>query len=163
MAVTIGEFIKRDHDDFRLMFEQLWKSSPDELPIREQVTPFLVNRILCHHIAEEATIFPVMEKNSDLVVTALVLIEEHRGMAMLAKDLLATPYKDRLWRPRIFPFYDVISSHWVREETDVFPHAWFYFSRKEQEDYGSRFEAVLRREWTVKKVRAGVPKVMYRR
>ena len=163
MATTIGEFIKRDHDDFRLMFERLWESRPDEIQLREEVYPFLVNRILCHHVAEEATIFPAMEKNPGLVDTALLLIEEHRGMAMLARDLMETPSGDRLWRPRIFPFYDVICTHWKREETDVFPHSWFSFSRKEQEDFGTRFQGVLTREWKLKKVHGGVPRVMFRR
>ena len=163
MDVTIGEFIKRDHDDFRLMFERLWKSTPDEISLRTELYPFLVNRILSHHVAEEATIFPAMEKNPDLVDTTLVLIEEHRGMAMLARDLQQTPYGDRLWRPRIFPFYDVINAHWTREEADLFPHSWFYFPRKEQEEFGAKFQEVLAREWRLKKVHAGVPKVMFRR
>jgi len=163
MATTIGEFIKRDHDDFRLMFERLWESGPAEISLRQEVYPFLVNRILCHHVAEEATIFPLMEKKPELVDITLLLIEEHRGMAMLARDLLETPSGDRLWRPRIFPFYDVICNHWKREETEVFPHSWYYFSGKELCDIGDRFRKVLEREWRVKKVHAGIPELMFRR
>jgi hemerythrin superfamily protein len=163
VADTIGEFIKRDHDDFRLMFERLWESTPAEVPLRREVYPFLVNRILCHHIAEEATIFPQMEKKPELLDVTLLLIEEHRGMAMLARDLQETPYDDRLWRPRIFPFYDVICNHWKREETDVFPHSWYHFPAKDLVDIGGRFMTVLEREWRVKNVHAGIPRVMFRR
>ncbi len=163
VATTIGEYIKRDHDDFRLMFERLWNSTPDEIELRQQVYPFLRNRILAHHVGEEATIFPVMEKTKDLEPIALLLIEEHRGMAMLANDLAETPYNDRLWRPRIFPFYDVICNHWKREEADLFPHAWFYYSRQQLEDFGTAFDKVLRREWKLKGLHQGVPKIMYRR
>jgi len=163
MSTTIGEHIKRDHDDFRLMFERLWNSSQAETALRDEVYPFLVNRILSHHIAEEATIFPVMEKNNELRPGTLVLIEEHRGMAMLAQDLAGLSSGDRLWRPRIFPFYDVISSHWAREETEVFPHAPFYFTARELSDFGTKFEKVLRQEWKIKGVHGGVPAVMYRR
>jgi len=163
MAVTIGEYIKRDHDDFRLMFERLQESTAAEVALRNQVYPFLVNRILSHHVAEEATIFPLMEKNPELVDIALVLIEEHRGMAMLARDLMETPGDDRLWRPRVFPFYDVICTHWKREETEVFPHSWYHFSGKEQEEIGGRFMKVLGRERKLKNVHAGIPKVMFRR
>jgi hemerythrin superfamily protein len=163
VATTIGEFIKRDHDDFRLMFERLRNSGPAETALRKEVYPFLVNRIISHHVAEEATIFPVMEKNKELLAITLVLIEEHRGMAMLARDLAELPWNDRLWRPRIFPFYDVICNHWEREETDVFPHAPYYFSDKELADTGAKFEKILRQEWKIKGVHAGVPRVMYRR
>ena len=102
MATTIGEFIKRDHDDFRLMFERLWNSPPDEISLRKEVYPFLVNRILSHHVAEEATIFPLMEKNKELLPEILVLIEEHRGMAKLAHDLEKLPFDDLLWRQEYF-------------------------------------------------------------
>lgn len=145
------------------MFERLWNSSPTETALRKEVYPFLVNRIISHHVAEEATIFPVMEKNKELLPTTLILIEEHRGMAMLARDLAELPWNDRLWRPRIFPFFDVISNHWVREETDVFPHAPFYFTGQELSDIGAKFEKILHQEWKIKGVHASVPKVMYKR
>jgi len=163
MSTTIGEFIKRDHDDFRLMFERLWNSSTRETALRKEIYPFLVNRIISHHVAEEATIFPAMEKTPDLLPITLVLIEEHRGMAMLARDLAELPFEDRLWRPRIFPFYDVINAHWVKEETDVFPHSPFYFTGQELTDTGAKFEKILHQEWKIKGVHGGVPKVMYKR
>ncbi len=163
MATTIGEYIKRDHDDFRLMFERLMDSTPKEGALREEVYPFLKKRIHAHHVAEEATIFPVMEKKPDLAAITLVLIEEHRGMDMLADDLAEMPYTDRLWRPRIFPFYDVISSHWLKEETDVFVHAPYYFPRKDLVDIGTMFEKILLREWKINGVHNTVPKVMYRK
>ena len=64
MTTTIGEYIKRDHDDFRLMFERLMESTPDEGALREEVYPFLENRIHTRHVAGEATIFPAMEKKT---------------------------------------------------------------------------------------------------
>lgn len=163
MAMTIGEYIKRDHDDFRLMFERLWNSTESETAFRKEVYPFLMNRILCHHIAEEATIFPAMEKDPGLLPITLVLIEEHRGMAMLARDLAETPYDDRLWRPRIFPFFDVICRHWEREETDVFPHSPYHFSAEAIEAVGEDFERILQREWKIKGLHGGLPPAMMRR
>ncbi len=127
MSRTIGEFIRTDHDDFRLMFERLMAGRPDEVPLREEVYPFLKKRIHARHISWEATKYPSMQKHKDLSPLTLVLIEEHRGMDLLADDLLRMPYADRLWSPRILPFYDVISAHWSREETDAFVHAPYIF------------------------------------
>ncbi len=163
MTTTIGEFIKRDHDDFRLMFEQLMNSSGKERVFREEVYPFLKTRIHAHHVAEEATIFPEMKEKPDLAAVTLVLIEEHRGMDLLAEDLLKMSYQDLLWRPRIFPFYDVINAHWRREETDVFVHAPYYFTPQELGDIGAKFEKILRREWKINRVHGAVPRIMYRR
>jgi hemerythrin superfamily protein len=163
MATTVGEFIKRDHDDFRLMFERLMDSTADETALRGEVYPFLKGRVHAHHVAEEATIFPMMEKNEALRSITLVLIEEHRGMDMLAGSLAETPYDDRLWRPRVFPFYDVIGRHWAREETDVFVHAPYHFSQHALETAGQEFQRVLQREWTIKRLRAGLPPAMQTR
>ncbi len=163
MTTTVGEYIKRDHDDFRLMFERLMASTPKDEALRKEVYPFLKTRIHAHHVAEEATVFPAMEKKKDLAAITLVLIEEHRGMDLLADDLLEMPFSDILWRPRIFPFYDVISAHWAKEETDVFVHAPYYFTGKELVDLGTRFEKILQREWKINGVHGAVPRVMYRR
>ena len=163
MTTTIGEYIKRDHDDFRLMFERLMDSTPEEGALREEVYPFLKKRIYAHHIAEEATLFPTMEKKPDLAAITLVLIEEHRGMDLLANDLAEMSYTNRLWRPRIFPFYDVIHAHWLKEETDIFVHSPYYFTHKNLLYLGTEFEKILHREWKINGVSGAVPKVMFRR
>ena len=163
MATTVGEFIKRDHDDFRLMFERLMDSAEQEAALRGEVYPFLRERVHAHHVAEEATIFPMMEKNDALRPATLVLIEEHRGMDMLAQDLAGTPTDSRLWRPKVFPFYDVISRHWAREETDVFVHAPYHFSLQALEAAGLEFQRVLQREWTIRGLHAGLHPAMQTR
>lgn len=160
MATTVGEFIKRDHDDFRLMFERLMASAADETALRGEVYPFLKGRIHAHHVAEEATIFPPMERNDALRAITLVLIEEHRGMDMLAQDLAGTAADSRLWRPRVFPFYDVISRHWEREETDVFVHAPLHLPVEALDEAAHKFEEILERQWENNGLHAGMPPAM---
>lgn len=121
MATTVGEHTKRDHDDFRLIFERLRKSTGDEAAFREEVYPFLIDRVQAHAVAEEAAVFPQLERNDALMPVTLVLIKEHMAMDTLADDLSETPYDARTWRARVFPLFDMISRRWAREETDVFP------------------------------------------
>jgi hemerythrin-like domain-containing protein len=135
----------------------------DEAELRKEVYPFLKDRIHAHHVAEEAAVFPQMEKSPALMPITLVLIEEHRGMDMLAHDLAETPYDSRLWRPRIFPFFDVICRHWTREETDVFPHTPYHFSPEAIEAAGQGFQRVLEREWKIMGLHGGLPQVMQER
>jgi hemerythrin-like domain-containing protein len=142
------------------MFERLMASTVDETALRGEVYPFLRGRVHAHHVAEEATIFPEMERNDALRPATLVLIEEHRGMDMLARDLAETPAESRLWRPRIFPFYDVISRHWGREETDVFVHAPLHLSPDALDEAAQKFEEILERQWTNSGLHAGMPPVM---
>jgi len=163
MATTVGEFIKRDHDDFRLIFERLRNSTEDEAALRGEVYPFLIDRVQAHAVAEEATIFPQMEKDAGLLRATLVLIAEHRGMDALARELAGTPYDARMWRPRLFPLSDVMRCHLAREEGDVFPRVTHRFSPEALEAAGQEFERVLQREWKIKGVHGGLPPALQER
>jgi hemerythrin superfamily protein len=157
MSTTVDEFIKRDHDDFRLIFAWLRKSSTDEAALRGEVYPFLIGRVQAHAVAEEATIFPKMERDAGLLPPTLVLIAEHRGMDTLARDLAETPYGARMWQPGLVPLFDVMRCHLAREEADVFPRVTYRFSPEVREAAGQEFERVLRREWKIRGVHGGLP------
>ncbi len=163
MATTVGEYIKRDHDDFRLIFERLRNSTENEAALRGEVYPFLIDRVQAHAVAEEATIFPQMEKDSNLLPATLVLIAEHRGMDTLARELAETPFDARTWRPKLFPLFDVMRCHLAREEADVFPRVSCRFSPEALEEAGEEFQRILQREWKIKGLHGGLPPAMQRR
>ncbi len=160
MATTVGEFIKRDHDDFRLMFERLRKSTENEATLREEIYPYLMERVQVHAVAEEAAVFPQMERDPGLLPITLVLIAEHRGMDVLARDLAETPYDSRMWRPKVCALFDLTRCHLAREEADVFPRVPYRLSPEALEAAGREFERVLRREWKIKGVQGGLPPAM---
>ncbi|MEN6342510.1 MAG: hemerythrin domain-containing protein [Methanospirillum sp.] len=160
MATTVGEYIKRDHDDFRLIFAWLRKSTVETAALREEVYPFLVARVHAHAVAEEATIFPQMERTPELLADTLALIAGHRGMDMLADDLAGTPLTARLWESKLVPLLDLTSCHLSREEADVFPRATCHFTQEALEAAGEEFERVLQREWQIAGVHGGLPPAM---
>jgi hemerythrin superfamily protein len=157
VATTVGEYIKRDHDDFRLIFRRLRKSTVGEASLREEVYPFLMNRVQAHAVAEEATIFPQMEKTPELFPATLALIAGHRGMDLLADDLAKIPYDARSWQSKLVPLLDLTNCHLSREEADVFPLATCHLAREALEAAGEEFERVLQREWQIKGVHGGLP------
>jgi hemerythrin-like domain-containing protein len=163
MATTVGEYIKRDHDDFRLIFERLRRSTVEEAALREEVYPFLMKRVDAHAVAEEATIFPRLERTPELLADTLVLIAGHRGMDLLAEDLAGTPFTARLWQAKLAPLLDLTGCHLSREETEVFPRAACHLSPEALEAAGEEFERVLTREWEIKGVHGGLPDAMRRR
>ena len=163
MATTVGEYIKRDHDDFRLIFERLRNSTEGEAPLREEIYPFLMDRVQAHAVAEEAAVFPQMERTPALLPVTLVLIAEHRGMDLLARDLAGTPYDARMWRPKVCPLLDLMRCHLAREEAGVFPRVPYHLSPKAFEEAGREFKRVLEREWKIKGVHGGLPPAMQRR
>ncbi len=157
MATTVGEYIKRDHDEFRLIFAWLRRSTGEAAALREEVYPFLVHRVHAHAVAEEATIFPEMERTPALLPDTLVLIAGHRSMDMLAEDLAGTPYTARLWQSKLVPLLDLTGCHLSREETEVFPRATCHISQEALEAAGEDFERVLQREWQIAGVHGGLP------
>ena len=109
MATTIGEYIKRDHDDFRLMFERLMDSTPKEGALREEVYPFLKKRIHAHHVAEEATIFPVMEKKTGSCRDHPCSYRRAPGYGHAGRRSGGDAIYRPVMAPADLPFYDVIT------------------------------------------------------
>jgi len=160
LAITVGEYIKRDHDDFRLIFRWLRKTTVEAASQREEVYPFLAARVHAHAVAEEATIFPQMERVPELLPDTLGLIAGHRGMDMLAEDLAETPFTARLWQSKLEPLLDLTNCHLSREEANVFPRATCHLSQEALEAAGEEFERVLQREWQIRGVHGGMPPAM---
>lgn len=160
MATTVGELIKRDHDDFRLIFERLENSTGNDAALRGEVYPFLMDRVQAHAVAEEATVFPQMERSPGLLPVTLVLIAEHRGMDLLARDLAGTAYDARMWRSKVCTLFDLTRCHLAREEADVFPRVPHRLPPGVLEAAAEEFERVLEREWQIKGVHGGLPPAM---
>lgn len=114
-------------------------------------------RVHAHAVAEEATIFPRMERAPELLSDTLALIAGHRAMDLLAENLAETAFTARLWQSKLVPLLDLTGCHLSREEADVFPRATCHLSEEALEATGEEFERVLQREWRIAGVHGGLP------
>jgi hemerythrin superfamily protein len=142
----IGEAIKADHDEFRRTLLKLEKTTETDIALRKQLLPHFIRILYAHHVAEEETLLPAMEKNEKLRNMAMDLTEEHRAMIILLNDLETSGWDFKFWRNRLRPFREIIVVHWKKEEDVIIPHVSDYFSEKEIDDLSKGFDAVRQRE-----------------
>jgi hemerythrin superfamily protein len=146
----IGENIKRDHDEFRRTLLKIEKTSEKDVNLRKELLPHFERILYAHHLAEEETLFPAMEKKDELKNMALDLTEEHRAMMILLDDLKVSGWDFKFWRNRLRPFREIIVVHWRKEEELVIPHMSAYFSQAEIDKMSMDFDAVREREINAK-------------
>ncbi len=146
----IGEDIKADHDEFRRVLAKMEKTTEKDIELRKQLLPHFIRILYAHHVAEEETIFPAMEKKEKLRNMALDLTEEHRAMMILLNDLEVSGWDFKFWRNRLRPFREIIVVHWRKEEDVIIPHMSDYFSKGEIDELTKGFEAVRNRELNAK-------------
>jgi hemerythrin superfamily protein len=146
----IGEDIKRDHDEFRRTLLKMEKTSEKDVDLRKELLPHFERILYAHHVAEEETLFPAMEKKDELKNMALDLTEEHRAMMILLDDLKVSGWDFKFWRNRLRPFREIIVVHWRKEEELIIPHMSAYFSQAEIDELSMGFDAVRKREISAK-------------
>jgi hemerythrin superfamily protein len=146
----IGEAIKADHDEFRRTLPKLEKTTEKDVDLRKQLLPHFIRILYAHHVAEEETLIPAMEKNEKLRNMALDLAEEHRAMIILLNDLAVSGWDFKFWRNRLRPFREIIVVHWKKEEDAIIPHMSEYFSQGEIDELSKGFDAVRQRELNAK-------------
>jgi hemerythrin superfamily protein len=125
----IGESIKRGHDEYRRFFAKLFKTSPEDAKLREQLFTDFQRKLYAHHLGEELTIFPEMIKIPDLRDMTLELEVEHT--------------EREIWRHKLATLYDVMHAHWLKEEATMIPFMPEYFSESELEDFGKTFDETV--------------------
>jgi len=139
----IGESIREGHDEYRRFFAKLFKSTPKDAKLREEIFKDFQRKLYAHHEAESLTILPQMTKIPDLKDLALELEVEHSDMKIHFENLMKEGYDLEIWRHRLAPLYDVMHAHWLKEEETMIPFGPEYFSKNEWEDFGERFDEII--------------------
>jgi hemerythrin superfamily protein len=139
----IGESIKRDHDEYRIFFAKLFKTTSKDAKLREQLFTDFRRKVYAHHIGEEMTILPRMANIPDMKDLALELEVEHSDMKTHFEALIKEGYDREIWRYKLVPLYDIMHAHWLKEEETMIPFGPEYFSKEEWEDFGKRFDEIV--------------------
>ncbi len=148
--MEIDEAIMADHDEFRRTLANIEKTTEDDVDLRKQMLPHFIRILYAHHVAEEETLFPAMEKKEKLKTMALDLTEEHRAMMILLNDLELSGWDFKYWVYRLRPFREIIIVHLNKEEKVLIPDLQNYFSQAEINELSKGFDAVRSRELNAK-------------
>jgi len=146
----IGKAIKADHDEFRQALIELEKTTEKDVDLRKKLLPHFMRILYAHHVAEEETLFPAMEKKEKLKNMALDFTEEHRAMMILLNDLMVSGWDFKFWRNRLRPFREIFVVHLRKEEESIIPHLPDYFSEGEIDELSNGFDTVRMRELNAK-------------
>jgi len=141
--VGIGESIKRGHGEYRRLFAKLFKTSPKDAKLQEQLFTDFQRKLYAHHLGEELTIFPRMINIPDLKEMAFELEVEHADMKIHFEALIKEGYDRESWRYKLAPLYDIMRAHWLKEEEKMIPFMVDYFSESELDDFGKRFDEII--------------------
>lgn len=139
----IGESIRKGHDEYRRFFAKLFRTTPNDSKLREQLFTDFQRKLYAHHQGEDLTILPRMMEIPDLRDLALELEVEHADMKVHFENIMKERYDVEIWRHKLAPLYDIMHAHMLKEEEIMIPFGPEYFSHEEWENFGKRFDEIL--------------------
>jgi hemerythrin superfamily protein len=142
----LGESIKRDHDVYRRFFAKMAKTAEKDAAAREAALKDIMAQISAHHKAEELTVFPAMMKVAALRGLALELEVEHSDMKRLFESLKDGNAATEVWKYKLASIYDIMHSHWLKEEEQLTPFGLDYFTEADWTGFGRRFDEITNAE-----------------
>lgn len=103
--------------------------------------PFLdaARRIEAHDAGEETVLFSALE-TTNLRKNVLIAKEEHHTIGTMLGEINRTPRDDERWDVKFEVMKEFLDHHFQKEENLIFPDARKYFSEKDMNDMGKRFE-----------------------
>ncbi|MCL2358295.1 hemerythrin domain-containing protein [Candidatus Bathycorpusculum sp.] len=154
----ISESIKRDHDVYRRFFAKISKTTLNDGLMREEALKEVMQNIYAHHEAEELTIFPKMMQITELRGLAFELEVEHVDMKRLFETLKTERADTEIWKYKLIPIYDIMHTHWLKEEENLTPFGLDYFSEADWEQLGQRFDEIVHKKTKLSSLMLPLPK-----
>jgi hemerythrin superfamily protein len=139
LELDLGAIIKLEHDEYRRFFAKMAKTGPKDGEARMEALAQVMRKIYAHHEAEEVTIFPQMMKISELRGMAFELEVEHADMKGLYDALKGNRADTEVWKYKLATIYDIMHSHWVKEEEQLTPFWMDFFSPSDWAALGKQF------------------------
>jgi hypothetical protein len=124
------------------------KTTPQDGPMRETALHEVMQNIYTHHKAEEFTIFPKMMQIPELRGLAFELEVEHADMKRLFETLKTERADTEIWKYKLIPLYDIMHTHWLKEEENLTPFGLDYFSKTDWIQLGERFDEIVHKKQT---------------
>ncbi len=139
MELDLGAIIKLEHDEYRRFFVKMAKTEPQDSQARVDALKEVMRKIYAHHEAEEVTIFPKMMQIKALRGLAFELEVEHADMKRLYETLKESRADTEVWKYKLSTIYDIMHSHWVKEEEQLTPFWMDFFSSEDWAALGKQF------------------------
>jgi iron-sulfur cluster repair protein YtfE (RIC family) len=139
-AMDALSLIKKDHEEFKKLMEQLDKTTERGVKTREQVFEKLKTRLAVHETIEEEIFYPALKEHPKAKEIVLEGYEEHHAVDMLIEELTEVPLDDESWDAKFTVIKENVEHHIEEEEGVMFKKARQIFDKSELEDLGTGME-----------------------
>jgi len=132
--MDIFSTIKKDHDEFRKLFDKL-----TEKPSRGDFQK-LYRDGASHMAAEERTLYPALQ-DTEVRALALEALEEHNVARQELQQIEQLSFKDEHWLPKFTVLCDLVRHHMGVEEKEIFAKAKKLFDQEQLDTLLKEFNA----------------------
>ncbi|MBS4538622.1 hemerythrin domain-containing protein [Clostridium sp. D2Q-11] len=139
--MNILEEIKKEHDQYRDLLEELADTDRRHTNERKEKFEELRREVKAHHEAEEHTLFERLQKEEEAKFEVLESIEEHHVLEDLLKKIEDTAEDDETWGPKLQVLKEILEHHMDEEEDEVFEKSKDLLSDDELESLREDFES----------------------
>ncbi|WP_292518103.1 hemerythrin domain-containing protein [Methanoculleus sp.] len=141
MAQNVIDTLKQEH---QMVLSLLSELSSKGISNRQQTYNSLKENLIPHMIGEEKSLYPRLERESDMRDMALEAIEEHNAVKSLLSQLdNASTSEEDVWVAKITVIQENVKHHISEEEEHIFPQMQQKMS-SELSDLDTRYQEAKR-------------------
>lgn len=138
MAQNVIDTLKQEH---KMVLSQLSELSSKGTSGREGKYNTLKENLIPHMIGEEKSLYPRLEKESDMRDLALEAVEEHNAVKTLLSQLdNASTSEEDIWVAKLKVIEENVEHHISEEEDKIFLQMQQKMSSDELSNLGTRYE-----------------------
>jgi len=132
----IYDILQREHEEVGELFHQLEEAKG---LVALQLFAKLKLKLVPHARAEEAIVYPRLQKADETAEQVLESLEEHKQVDALIAELDASSPRDERWAAKMKVLADMVGHHVDEEEGELFPRARQILSDREAVELGEAF------------------------
>jgi hemerythrin superfamily protein len=133
----IYDILQREHEEVGELFHQLEEAKG---LVALQLFAKLKLKLVPHARAEEAIVYPRLQKADATAEQVLESLEEHKQVDALIAELDASSPRDERWAAKMKVLADMVGHHVDEEEGEMFPLARQVVSDREAEKLAEEYE-----------------------
>jgi len=123
MAHEFFRTIENEHEEVKSILEQLEKTSPGAVKIKEALFSKLKQELIPHMKGEETHFYSLLLDKKSARKQAMEATEEHHVAEMVLKELDSLAKSEEQWDAKLKVFKQIIEHHIEEEEEELFEAA----------------------------------------
>ena len=132
--------IKKEHDEFRKITDEINETTDRAIKTREtKFKKFFIN-ITAHHESEEVVLVPKLKEKKETREMGLEILEEHHVLERLLDELKNLPVDDETWIIKFGVMKEIMEHHLEEEEEEISKEAHKQFDQETLDKMGEEFE-----------------------